>query len=88
LHPSDLAPAADLRLRRLSSAAIRPQGDYVLYWMTAFRRLVSNFALDHAAARARELGKPLLVFEPLRTAYPWASDRLHRFVLEGMAEHR
>ncbi len=86
---SDRAPAgADLRLRRLNAAAVRPQGDYVLYWMTAFRRLASNFALDHAAARARELGKPLVVFEPLRTAYPWASDRLHRFVLDGMAEHR
>jgi deoxyribodipyrimidine photo-lyase len=81
-------PAApDLRLRSLNRARVNPRGDYVLYWMTAFRRLSSNFALDHAAARARELGKPLVIFEPLRTAYPWASDRLHRFVLDGMAEH-
>jgi len=79
--------ARDPRLRKANAAPVRPQGDYVLYWMTAFRRLSWNFALDHAAARARELGKPLVVFEPLRAAYPWASDRLHSFVLDGMAEH-
>jgi deoxyribodipyrimidine photo-lyase len=81
-------PGADPRLRALNTARVNPRGEYVLYWMTAFRRLSSNFALDHAAARAKELAKPLLVFEPLRAAYPWASDRLHAFVLDGMAEHR
>jgi deoxyribodipyrimidine photo-lyase len=60
----------------------------VLYWMIAARRLEDNFALEHAAARAVELGLPLLVFEPVRTGYPWASDRLHAFLLEGMAVHR
>src|SRR5947209_13100176 len=86
--PPLIMPGPDLRLRALNAARVNPRGEYVLYWMTAFRRLASNFALDHAAARARELGKPLLVFEPLRAAYPWASDRLHAFVLDGMAEHR
>lgn len=81
-------PAPDLRLRALNAARVDPRGEYVLYWMTAFRRLSWNFALDHAAARARELGKPLLIFEPLRAGYPWASERLHSFVLDGMAEHR
>ncbi len=55
--------------------------------MTAFRRLSWNFALDSAVERARELGKPLLIFEAIRCGYRWASDRLHRFVLDGMAEH-
>lgn len=32
------------------------------------------------------LKKPLVVFEPLRVGYRWASDRLHRFVLDGMAD--
>ena len=32
-------------------------------------------------------GRPLLVFEPLRARYTWASDRLHRFVIEGMADN-
>ena len=38
-------------------------------------------------AWSRTLGRPLLVFEPLRARYPWASDRLHRFVIEGMVDN-
>lgn len=76
-----------VRLRALNSAPVRPEGDYVLYWMTAFRRLSWNFALDRAVARARELGKPLLIFEAIRCGHRWASDRIHKFVLDGMAEH-
>ena len=34
----------------------------------------------------QELGKPLVILEALRAGYPWASDRLHRFVLDGMAD--
>jgi deoxyribodipyrimidine photo-lyase len=77
----------DLRLRIAGSAPVRPDGDYVLAWMTAFRRLGWSFALQHAADRARELGKPLVILEPIRAGYRWASDRIHRFVLDGMAEH-
>jgi len=54
--------------------------------MIAFRRLSWNFALDRAVEWARELRLPLLIFEPLRVDYPWACDRFHRFVLDGMAE--
>ena len=64
-----------------------PDGSYVLYWMIAQRRVTWNFALERAAGWARELGKPLLVFEPLGVGYCWASDRLHRFVLDGMADN-
>ncbi len=53
--------------------------------MIAARRSTWSFALDHALARARELGRPLLVLEPLRAGYRWASDRHHAFVLDGMA---
>ena len=52
--------------------------------MQAARRLAHNHALDYALACARELGRPLVVYEGLRVDYPWASRRLHRFVLEGM----
>ena len=62
-------------------------GAFVLYWMIAQRRVTWNFALERAAGWARELGKPLLVFEPLRAGYSWASDRLHRFVIDGMADN-
>lgn len=72
----------------MNQAAIRADGDYVLYWMIANRRLHHNFALDRAVELAEELGKPLLVFEALRCDYKWASVRLHRFVIEGMRDNR
>src|SRR5512136_3056341 len=52
--------------------------------MQASRRLERNHALDCALRRAEELSRPLVVYEGLRIDYPWASRRLHRFVLEGM----
>jgi deoxyribodipyrimidine photo-lyase len=75
------------RLRALNDRPLNPDGDFVLYWMTSARRARWNFALQHAADLARELRRPLVVLEALRCRYPWASDRLHRFVLEGMADN-
>ncbi|HEY6105568.1 MAG TPA: hypothetical protein VIV59_06280, partial [Anaeromyxobacteraceae bacterium] len=57
-----------------------------LYWMTAFRRASHSFALDRAVEAARGMKRPLLVLEALRAGYPWASDRLHAFALQGMAD--
>lgn len=82
-----MADIPEIRVRSCNEAPIRPDGDYVLYWMTAFRRLGWNFALERAAGLARELGRPLVVLEALRCGYPWAGDRFHRFVLDGMAVH-
>jgi deoxyribodipyrimidine photo-lyase len=55
--------------------------------MIASRRVHFNFALDRALEYCRELGKPLVVLEALRCGYQWASDRMHRFVLDGMADN-
>jgi deoxyribodipyrimidine photo-lyase len=52
--------------------------------MASARRSHSNFSLQHAAFLAAELGRPLVVVEPLRCDYPWASDRIHRFAIDGM----
>lgn len=76
-----------LRIRAVNRAAIVASGAYVIYWMIAQRRTRWNFALQHAAWHAQQLGKPLLVFEPLRIGHPWANDRLHRFVLDGMQDN-
>jgi deoxyribodipyrimidine photo-lyase len=76
-----------LRVRSVNRAAIVGSGAYVLHWMIAQRRTRWNFALQHAAWHAEQLGKPLLVFEPLRIAHRWANDRLHRFVLDGMQDN-
>ena len=80
-----MIPAPSDRLRALNDRPLRPDGTHVVYWMVGFRRPRWNFALQHAAAHAAELGKPLVILEALRVDYPWASDRLHRFVLDGMS---
>lgn len=76
-----------LRIQAVSDRRRRPEGDFVLYWMIACRRLDWSFALERAVEHARELERPLVILEALRVGYPWASDRLHRFVLDGMADH-
>lgn len=80
-------PIPAIRVSNANDIPISADGDYVLYWMIANRRLNWNFALDHAIDQAKSLGKPLLIFEPVRVRYQWASDRMHRFVIEGMREH-
>lgn len=82
-----MSAAPALRLRSENQQPLNADGRYVLYWMTAFRRTRSNFALEHAIHRAQEHGRPLLVLEGLRAGYEHASDRLHRFVLDGMADN-
>lgn len=76
-----------LRLRVANDRPLARGAEFVLYWMIAARRGASNFALQHAVWRARELGLPLVVLEALRCDYRWASDRLHRFVLDGMRDN-
>jgi deoxyribodipyrimidine photo-lyase len=75
-----------IRIRDCNQAAVNGGGDFVLYWMIAFRRIRWNFALDRALEWAARLKKPVVILEALRCNYPWASDRLHRFILDGMEE--
>jgi len=77
----------NIRIQRINDAPINGKGEYVLYWMIAFRRPDWNFSLDRAIEWARELKKPLVVLEALRSGYSWASDRLHGFIMQGMAEN-
>ena len=77
-----------LRVRAVGERPERPEREYVLYWMIAQRRTRWSFALQRALGHARRLGKPLVVLEALRCDYPWASERFHRFVLDGMAVNR
>ncbi len=74
----------EARVTPLATHPVKRDGRYVLYWMVANRRIHDNFALDYALDLGRQLGRPVLVFEALRHGYPWASDRLHAFVLDGM----
>ena len=76
-----------IRIQSVNEAPINPDGEFVLYWMTAFRRPTWNFSLQRAADHARDLKKPLIILEALRSGYQWASDRIHQFVIEGMADN-
>jgi deoxyribodipyrimidine photo-lyase len=75
------------RIRVACVAPMNPDGQYVLYWMIAFRRAGWNFSLQRAVGLAEKLGKPLVVLEALRCDYPWASPRFHGFILDGMREN-
>ncbi len=72
------------RVRRLNSAAFRAEAKYVLYWVQMNRRVDFNHGLLYAAELANERALPLLYYEGLTCSYPYASDRLHSFVLEGV----
>jgi len=77
----------ELRLRDVNGEPLRPEGEFVLYWMIAARRTRHSFALERALDLALELGKPLVVLEALRCDHPWASARFHAFALGGMADN-
>lgn len=76
-----------IRIRSANAKDINPQGDFILYWMTACRRVWWNFSLDRAVEWAVELKKPLIILEALRCGYGWASDRFHAFIMAGMADN-
>ncbi len=84
--PQGMTTVPEDRIRLSNQGPLNPGGRFVLYWMTAFRRLGWNFALQHAADLARAMGKPLVILEALRADYPYASHRLHKFILDGMKE--
>jgi deoxyribodipyrimidine photo-lyase len=78
----------EIRIRRLGREPTATDRRYVLYWMTAFRRLEDNFALQRALQHCAASGKPLLILESLEIDYPWACPRFHQAVLDGMRENR
>jgi deoxyribodipyrimidine photo-lyase len=76
------------RLRDLNQKPIQIEGDYVLYWMQAYRRLEYNHSLNYSILESNRLNKPLVIYEGLRSDYPWASKRIHKFILEGFLDNK
>ena len=76
------------RVLLLNEREVNPRAKYVLYWMQMYKRVDNNHALIYAIRQANELKLPLVVYEGLKYYYPWASDRLHTFILEGVEEKR
>jgi deoxyribodipyrimidine photo-lyase len=80
-----LTPVTD-RVQTLNGSPIHPNGRYVIYWPQMNRRAASNHAFAHAVAMANQLRLPVLVYEGLTCSYPYANDRIHRFILEGAVD--
>lgn len=76
------------RVQLLNDRSVNTAGRYVLYWMQMFKRTSQNHALEVAIRKANSLNVPLVVYEGLKYYYPWASDRIHTFILEGVEERR
>jgi deoxyribodipyrimidine photo-lyase len=58
----------------------------VLYWAQINRRVASNHALAYAVELANQAGLPVLFYEGLTHDYPYASDRFHSFIVEGVPD--
>jgi deoxyribodipyrimidine photo-lyase len=78
----------DERTQLLNDRTENNDGKYVLYWMQIFKRTSHNHALNFAIKMANERKLPLVVYEALKYYYPWANDRIHTYILEGVAEKR
>ena len=65
------------------NVAVERNSEFVLYWMRTAMRVHENPALDVAKSWAARLQLPLLVYQGLDERYEFASDRHHRFILEG-----
>jgi deoxyribodipyrimidine photo-lyase len=76
------------RVQLLNDKSANNDGKYILYWMQMFKRATHNHALNFAIAEANKRKLPLVVYEGLKFYYPWANDRLHTFILEGVEEKR
>ena len=69
------------RVRALSDASPATSARYVLCWLQQVLRGVDNPVIDAAVRLGNALGLPVLVYHGVREDYPFASDRLHRFIL-------
>ena len=76
------------RVVQLNEGRTNANARYVLYWMQMYKRTSYNHALTFAIKKANELKLPLVVYEGLKYYYPWANDRLHTFILEGVEEKK
>ena len=76
----------DLRIHAARESRPRTDGELVLYWMQTTQRVQHNFALEFAIKQSNQLRVPVLVYHGLRHDYPWASDRIHTFILETVVD--
>ncbi len=69
------------RVGLLNGRALQRDGRYVLCWLQQSLRVRDNPVIDAAVRLGNALRLPVLVYHGVREDYPYASDRLHRFIL-------
>lgn len=69
------------RVRPLNAAPMNASARYVLCWLQQALRASDNPVIDAAVVLGNALGLPVLVYHGVREDYPYASDRLHAFIL-------
>ena len=75
------------RVHTINEYPINPDGNFVLYWMTASRRYHYNSALEHSISLSIKLNKPLLVVEAVSIRHTWSSDRILTFFAQGIIDN-
>ncbi|KQN40569.1 DNA photolyase [Sphingomonas sp. Leaf407] len=69
------------RVRVANDRPIAGDARYVLCWLQQALRATDNPVIDAAVRLGNALGLPVLVYHGVREDYPYASDRLHHFIL-------
>lgn len=82
-----MSTVPNLRIQVRNEAPVNTGGEFILYWMISNRRTTWNYSLQESVEWAKRQKKPLVILEALRCGYQWASDRLHRFILDGMLDN-
>ncbi|UAJ08956.1 deoxyribodipyrimidine photo-lyase [Polymorphobacter megasporae] len=70
-----------LRVRALNDRRLAPDGHFILCWIQQALRARDNPVIDAAIRLGNAHGLPVLVYHGVRENYPYASDRLHHFIL-------
>lgn len=68
-------------MRASNDRELNPGGRYVLCWLQQALRACDNPVIDASIRLGNALKLPVLVYHGVREDYPYASDRLHRFIL-------
>jgi len=69
------------RLRAMNDRVPVLDGRYVLCWLQQALRARDNPVIDASVRLGNALNLPVLVYHGVRENYPYAPDRLHRFIL-------
>ncbi|RZL19711.1 MAG: DNA photolyase, partial [Sphingomonas sp.] len=74
------------RVRALNDQKPAANARYVLCWLQQALRAYDNPVIDAALRLGNAIRLPVLVYHGVREDYPYASDRLHHFILDASVD--